>query len=172
MDRFKKEEAVLAIMKFSNRKAPGNDGIANFRIKNLTSLHDDLITAYNDILKHPEKAPDWLTDGLTYYLLPKTEETKNPMNYRPITCLPTLYKILTSILTERTCTFLDGNELLPTEQKGCKRVSYGCKDELLINKMILENCRRNKRNLSSAWIDYKKAFNSAPHSWIIKCLRC
>ena len=164
-----KEEAVLAIMKFSNWKAPGNDGIANFWIKNLTSVHDELITAYNGILKHPEKAPGWLTDG---YLLPKTEETKNQKNYRPITCSPTMYKILTSILTERTYTFLDENELLPTEKKGCKRGSYGCKDQLLINKMILENCRRNKRNLSSAWIDdYKKAFDSVPHSWIIKCLK-
>ena len=34
-----KEEAVLAIMKFSNWKAPGNDGIANFWIKNLTSVY-------------------------------------------------------------------------------------------------------------------------------------
>ena len=113
------------MMKFTNWKAPGNDGIANFWIKNLTSVHDELTAAsaaYNDILKHPENAPDWLTDGLTY-LLPKTEETKNPKNYRPITCLPTMYKILTSFLTERTYTFLGENELLPTEQKGCKRGS-------------------------------------------------
>ena len=100
-----KEEVVLSIMKSSNWKAPGNNGIANFWIKNLTSVYDELTTAYNDILKHPEKAPDWLTDGLTH-LLPKTEETKNPKNYLPITCLPTMYKILTSILTERTYTFL------------------------------------------------------------------
>ena len=96
-----KEEAVLAIMKCSNWKALGNDEIANFGVKNFTSIHDELSAAYNDILKHPEKAPDWLTDGLTY-LLPKTEETKNPKNYRPITCLSTMYKILTSILAERT----------------------------------------------------------------------
>ena len=31
--------------------------------------------------------------------------------------------------------FLDHNNTLPTEQKGCKRGSYGCKDQLLINKM-------------------------------------
>ena len=42
---------------------------------------------------------------------------------------------------------------------------------MLINKMILENCRKNKRNLSSVWIDYKKAFDRVPHSWIIKCLK-
>ena len=131
-----KEEAILAIMKSSNWKAPGNDGIANFWLKNLSSIHEDLTTAYNDILKNPEKQPDWPTEGLTY-LLPKTEETKNPKNYRPITCLPTMYTILTSILTERTYAFLEENELLPTEQKGCKRGSYGCKDQLLINKMIL-----------------------------------
>ena len=157
-------------MKFSNWKAPGNDRIANFWIKNLISVHDELTTAYNGILKHPEKASDWLTDGLTQ-LLPKTEETKNPKNYLPITCLPTMYTILTSILNERTYTFLDENEQLPTEQKGCKRGSYGCKDQLLINKIILESCRRNKRNLSSAWIDYKKVFDNVPHSQIIKCLK-
>ena len=120
-------------MKSSNWKAPGNDRIATFWLKKLSSVHEDLTTAYNDILKNPEKQPDWLTEGLTY-LLPKTEETKNPKNYRPITCLPTMYKILTSILTERTYAFLEENELLPTEQTGCKRGSYGCKDQLLINK--------------------------------------
>ena len=36
--------------------------------------------------------------------------------------------------------------------------------------MALENCR-NKINLSAAWIDYRKEFDSVPHSWIIKCLK-
>ena len=36
--------------------------------------------------------------------------------------------------------------------------------------MILENCKKRKRNLSCAWIDYKKAFYSVSHEWIIKSL--
>ena len=36
--------------------------------------------------------------------------------------------------------------------------------------MILEECKTQKKNLSTAWIDYKKAFDSIPHTWIIKCL--
>ena len=36
--------------------------------------------------------------------------------------------------------------------------------------MILRNSRRRKTNLHVAWIDYKKAFDSLPHSWIAKCL--
>ena len=40
----------------------------------------------------------------------------------------------------------------------------------MINNAILENCKKRK-NLSTAWIDYKKAFDSVPHSWICKCLQ-
>ena len=32
--------------------------------------------------------------------------------------------------------------------------------------MILENCHNCNTNLSIAWTDYKKAFDSVPHSWI------
>ena len=87
-----------------------------------------------------------------------------------ITYLPTLYKFLTVTLTEKTYNFLEENNLLPPEQRGCKRVTYGCKDQLLINKMILEDCTSKKKNLSTAWIDYQKAFDSVPHSWILKVM--
>ena len=41
----------------------------------------------------------------------------------------------------------------------------------MINNAILENCKKRKKNLSTAWIDYKKAFDSVPHSWILKCIQ-
>ena len=44
-------------------------------------------------------------------------------------------------------------------------------DQLMINSAILENCKKRKKNLSTAWIDYKKAFDSVPLSWILKCLQ-
>ena len=36
--------------------------------------------------------------------------------------------------------------------------------------MILRNSRRRNPNLHVSWNDYKKAFDSLPHSWIAKCL--
>ena len=57
------------------------------------------------------------------------------------------------------------------EQRGGKKDCYGCKDQLMINNAILENCKKRKKNLSTAWIDYKKAFDSVSHSWILKCLQ-
>ena len=48
----------------------------------------------------------WLTEGVTY-ILPKTKETDQKNNYWPITCLPTIYKIITSILEEKIIKFVE-----------------------------------------------------------------
>ena len=65
---------------------------------------------------------------------------------------------------------MDDENLIPKEQKGCYRGSKGCKDQLLISKAILQECKRRKKNLSTAWIDYQKAFERVPYSWKIKSL--
>ena len=54
--------------------------------------------------------------------------------------------------------------------KRCRKQSRGTKDQLLIDKTIIRNCKRRQTNLGVAWIDFKKAFDMVPHSWIIKCL--
>ena len=36
--------------------------------------------------------------------------------------------------------------------------------------MVLRDCKKRHTNLAMAWIDYKKAYNMVPHSWIIECL--
>ena len=36
--------------------------------------------------------------------------------------------------------------------------------------MIIEDCQSKHRNVSVAWIDYCKAFDSVRHSWILKVL--
>ena len=36
--------------------------------------------------------------------------------------------------------------------------------------MVMMNSKNRKPNLSMAWIDYKKAFDMIPHSWLIECL--
>ena len=48
--------------------------------------------------------------------------------------------------------------------------SHWCKDQLLLNKTLLKHCKCKHQNMSMAWIDYRKAFDSVPHNWIIKSL--
>ena len=92
-----------------------------------------------------------------------------PSNYRPITCLCTTFKLMTAIIAS-TIHHLYKYYIIPEEQKGNRRNSWCTKDQQLIDKMRLRNSRRCKTNLHVAWIDYKKAFDSRPHNWIVKCL--
>ena len=57
------------------------------------------------------------------------------------------------------------------EQKGCPQGSFGAKDQLLINKLLTEDCRTRHKSLSMAWVDYQKAYDSVPHSWLLQCLQ-
>ena len=85
-------------------------------------------------------------------------------------CLTTMYKTLTGIISRRISTHLE-EQNLPAEQEGCHPESKGCKDQLMISKAIYEVCKRGNRNLSVAWIDYQKAFDRIPHSWIQKSIQ-
>jgi hypothetical protein len=95
--------------------------------------------------------PEWLMAGVAF-LIPKNKNTENPNNYRPVTCLPTTYKLITSIIRRRTQKYMDDENFLPKEQKGDCSGTKGCKDQLLLSKAILQERKRKKKKLSMTWI--------------------
>lgn len=114
--------------------------------------------------------PEWLTKGRTV-LIPK-DATKGPIpsNFRPITCLPIIWKLMTSMISETIYEHLDSQSLLPWEQKGCQKGSRGTKDQLVIDKAIMRDSKGRKTNLAMAWVDYRKAYDMVPHTWLKECL--
>ena len=91
-------------------------------------------------------------------------------NFGPIICLPLIWKLLTGILAEELYEHLEKTNSLPWEQKGCRKGSRGTKDQLLIDKMIVKDCKRRLTSLAVAWIDYRKTYDMVPHSWKQKCM--
>ena len=112
-----------------------------------------------------------MTTGRTSLVQKDKSKGNIASNYRPITCLPIMWKLLTGIISERLYNYLEETNTIPHQQKGCRRKCRGTKDQLLIDKMVMKNSRRRKTNLSMAWIDYKKAFDMIPHTWLIECLK-
>ena len=106
----------------------------------------------------------------TFLIKKDTAKGSQASNYRPIACLPMMWKLLTGVMGEKLHHHLERNGLLTVEQKRCRKGSRGTKDQLFLDKAILKNCRRRLTNLSMPWIDYKKAYDMVPHSWILKCL--
>jgi hypothetical protein len=164
-------EVEKAIKGRRNFAAPGTDGIHTFWWKAFPSVHPHLARVFTSLLEGSTPFPAWLSEGRTV-LIPKSGDLSRPQNYRPITCLNTLYKIFTGVLNERILASIEPLWNSVVEQRGVKRGVAGCKENLLIDRCICQDAVYYKRNLSMAWVDYKKAFDSTSHSLIIEMLRC
>ena len=77
-------------------------------------------------------------------------------NSGPITWLPLIWMLLTSILGEELYEYLENTNSLPWEQKRCREGSRGTKDQLLIDKMMVKDCKRRLPSLGVAWVYYRK----------------
>ena len=77
-------------------------------------------------------------------------------------------KFITGIAADEIYNHLEKNDLLSEEQKCCRRNSRGTKYQLLIDRAAMKNCKRRKVGLSMALIDYRKAYDTVPDSWIKK----
>ena len=163
------EDLNEVLKKIHNWKSSGPDGIHNFWWKYLVTLHTPLVNIINNIIDNPSETPRFLSQAITY-LKPKSAETLNPKNYRPITCLNTIYKILSSIVTQKVTQHIETENVLTEEQKGCRKGSQGCKEHLIIDMVVASQAKKRKRNLAVSWIDYQKAFDSVPHTWLLKIL--
>ena len=152
-----------------NWKAPGPDGVRGFWFKKFPSLHASLTVALGKCVDSGE-VPEWLVKGRTVLIQKDSAKGTVASNYRPITCLPLMWKLLTGIFAEKIYDHLMVNNLLPDEQKGCRKRSRGTKDQLLIDKSVLREARIKKRCLAMGWIDYRKAYDMVPHSWILEML--
>ena len=73
-------------------------------------------------------------------------------NLSPITLIKLLFSF-----------YRDEKFPVPLDQKECRKRSRGTKDQLSIDKAILDDFRKRHTN-------YRKAYNMVPHSWRLKIL--
>ena len=60
-------------------------------------------------------------------------------NYRPITCLSLMWKLLKGVMTDQIYSHLYQEKLLPEEQKRCRKGSTETNDLLYIDKAVIKN---------------------------------
>ena len=87
-----------------------------------------------------------------------------------------MWKSLTGVIADQIYAHLDQEKLLTEEQKGCRKGSRGTNDLLYIDSLlyidraVIKEVKSRNKNLTMAWIDYKKAYDMVTISWIIECL--
>ena len=147
----------------------GPDLVQGFWLKNFSSFHERVRLQLKEWLDSGF-VPSWLTRGRSTLLQKDKSKGSVASNDRPITCLPLMWKLLTGVIADQIYAHLDQEKLLPEEQKGCKKGSRGTNDLIYINRAVIKEVKSRNKNLAMPWIDYKKAYDMVPHSWIIECL--
>ena len=161
-----------AINKLKPNKVPGRDMITGYWYKQLNFYRSDLTKLYNSALVNDHVLPTWLLTAKTT-LLPKNNDTHIAKNYRPIALLNMMCKIYTSCINMFLADHVLHNSpnIITNEQTGEKRDTWGTTEQLLIDKSILKEVKNSRRNLVTVRLDYCKAFDSIPHSWLLRALK-
>ena len=148
-------------------KAHGPDGIQGYWWKAFKTAGEVLYQLTRDHLTTGTPLPlGWLTEGRVV-LIYKAGSTDDPANYRPIACLNTCYKMITGFITAYLNIYVKERHVLPGEQIALREGVWGCTHALTLDQTLTADAQDQKqRAISVAWIDYAKAFDSVPHSYI------
>ena len=114
-------------------------------VKEFSSLHERVMVQLKECLDSGF-VPSWLTRGRTSLLQKDKSKGNVASNYRPTTCLPSVWKLLTGVNADQIYAHLHQEKLLPEEQKGCRNGSRGTNDFLCIDRAVIKEVKsRNKK---------------------------
>ena len=144
------------------------DGINNILLKEIRdNISQPLTITFNKSLQEgvfPEKMKQ--ADVIPLFKL-KTRNDKT--NYRPISLLMTISKILENIVYKCMYTYLDSNNMIFCSQYGFRN-NHSC--ELMTCELLGEVAKglENKKNTVAVYLDLFKAFDTLDHSILLRKL--
>ena len=160
-----KEEIGKYIDKLENKTSRGNDDISNKLLKQLrSSLIKPLEILFN--LSMSEGVFPHLMKSADVVPLYKSKERHNVTNYRPISLLITVSKLLEKVMYNRTYEFLKLTGQFYQGQNGF-RTMHSCETAIAeLVGTILKNQEEKKYTLG-VFIDLSKAFDTLNHQILL-----
>ena len=156
------------ITNLKNSKSLGPDNIPVYLLKlSLPFIVEELTYIYNlcidkcifpKVLKEAKVIP-----------LPKSKETKEPQNFRPISLLPVLSKPFEKHIHKHMYSHLQQFDLIQSHQSGF-RPKHSCQTALtrLVDSWLTSI--NNKQLIGSVFLDFKKAFDLVNHEILLQKL--
>ncbi|CAH2103521.1 unnamed protein product [Euphydryas editha] len=155
-------EMLDHIRRMKSEKSPGTDKITNEAIKiGHQLLVTPLVKLFNLILTTISTPHQWSESNII--LLYKKGNPKDISNYRPISLLPSLYKLFSSIIEKRISQVVDSKQ--PMEQAGFRK-GFSTIDHIHTLEQIIEKYQEFRKPLYICFIDYQKAFDTLSHDSI------
>ena len=127
----------------------------------MSSYRDVLAIRLNELLHSNtnKSIPTWFSTAHTI-LIPKNKVTDIPKNDRPIACLNVMYKLYTSCLNSFIADHVYRNNITQEQAVG-KRSIWETLEQLLINKNLMKEVRKMRRNYSMVRLPKSFWFHTA-----------
>ncbi|CAG9132815.1 unnamed protein product [Plutella xylostella] len=151
-------------------KAVGHDNIGRIMV---TTLLDILLPAITHIVNHSLSTGQFPNLWLKAYVLPlpKVPAPSAPNEYRPISILPFLSKVLESVVHRQMTAFLTKGRLLNRFQSGF-RSGHSTTTALLKVTEDIRCAMEDRRVTVLVLVDFSNAFNAVDHDLLLAALEC
>ena len=163
------EEIIKTILSLQSKKSAGADGIRPMLIKKCCQqLYKQILHLMNLSLK-TNTVPDKLKIAKVIPVH-KKEDKSDPSNYRPISLLSMLHKILEKLMCKRLTEFLNDNKIIYKYQFGfrAKHSTTQAVTEIVDN--LLKEIDSGKIT-AGIYLDLSKAFDTVDHSILLTKLK-
>ena len=159
------EESISKIIaKLDVRKSVGIDKISAKFLK----ISNVFIPIINQLIKKSFvslRVPEvWKTASIK--ALYKSGDKKDLSNYRPISILPIISKVMERLVYNKLIEFIDKNKLLSDSQFGF-RSRHSCSDAMLSILDDIYSGLNNRKKVCVVSLDIKKAFDTISHEILI-----
>ena len=160
-------EVEAALKKAPSRKAPGPDGVIAELLKLLNEDNIKKLTLiYNEIYRRGIIPEEWLQSK--FIPIPKKAKTKSCGDFRLISLMSHLLKILLRIILRRIPSKCE--EMISKEQYGF-RPGMRTREALYRAQLLLQKCREFRKPVYACFIDFEKAFDRVQHEKLIQILK-
>ena len=151
-------DVYMALISLDPNKSMGIDNISPLVLKaNAVPLHQPINHPFNLSLHSHYLPSDWITHSVT--LIFKIDDCFSVKNYRPISLLCIISKVLERIIFDKIIDVIIPS--IPQSQFGFLRGQLSLQQLLIFIHNILLSFH-NKCQLESVYLDFCKAFDSVP----------
>lgn len=159
------ENVLARLLCLNTAKSPGADEITPIILKKCAiTLCRPLAELFNRSLNYGSIPEDW-KNGLVSPIYKGGNRT-DVSNYRPVTLLPVISKVLERLVTDRLMKHLEENNLLSIRQHGFRR-SHSCLSNLLLTLDDWTSAVDNGLSTHVCYLDMSKAFDRVNHSILL-----
>ena len=165
------ETEVFDLIGILKKKASGSDQINPRLLVHCRRVLAPILAHLYNLSFQKSEYPDLLKIAKVIPIFKKSneEERQDPGNYRPISLLSALNKLLEKIIYKRLINFIDKNNILYRYQFGFRRRHSTTLALMDVVDNIRDNLNAGKK-VAGVYIDFSKAFDCVNHHILLKKL--